>query len=474
MVVFAAISVLALTVSCTQAPNEKAELPNFIIILTDDMGYGDLGSNGATHLQTPHLDEMAQEGIRLTDFYVAAPICTPSRAALLTGSYPKRISISKVFLAADPEGLAPEEVTIAEVLKEKDYRTALFGKWHLGDQPEFLPTRQGFDEFFGLPYSHDIHPLHPNNARHNFPDLPLMEGEEVIELNPNSGTLTQRITERAVRFIETNKEKPFFLYMPHFLPHRPVYASSETMVSASQELKDQLSAAESDGSVASRLRDQLYDLAIKDIDDSVGAIRRVLKENGLAENTFILFTSDNGPAIGGLGSTAELRGRKGSTYEGGMRMPTVAVWPGQISSGTTSHEIFSTMDLLPTFAYLADIPISGDREIDGKNIWSVLGPDKHLNSPHSEFYYYSRNELQAVRAGEWKLFERDGEIELYNLHSDISESNNLMNEHPEVVDRLVSKMTEQRRILGHGDHIACEICRPAGRVENPRYLTIKE
>ena len=335
-------------------------LPNFIIIFTDDQGYGDLGCFGASHLNTPNIDRMASEGAKLTSFYVAAPVCTPSRAALMTGSYPKRVDLATgsnfaVLLAGDPKGLHPNEITMAEVLKARGYATGIFGKWHLGDQTEFLPTRQGFDEFFGIPYSHDIHPAHPRQDHFQFPSLPLLDGETVIEMDPDADYLTRRITERAVQFIEQHKEEPFFLYLPHPIPHHPVHVSPKFMETVSDSLKSRL--ALENGLVNYTVRGSLYPQAISEIDWSVEQIIKTLIEHKLDNNTLVIFTSDNGPDGGydrkGMGSAGPLRGRKGSTFEGGMRVPAVAWWPGKIPGGLEISELLTAMDLLPTFAKLS-------------------------------------------------------------------------------------------------------------------------
>ncbi len=365
-----------------------AEKPNFVIIFTDDQGYGDLSCFGGDHVSTPRIDRMAAEGARLTSFYVAAPVCTPSRAALMTGCYPKRIDMATgsnfgVLLAGDTKGLNPDEVTIAEVLKGAGYKTAIFGKWHLGDQPEFLPTRQGFDEFFGIPYSHDIHPFHPNQQRYQFPPLPLLEGETVIEMEPDADFLTKRITQRAVKFIEENKDVPFFLYIPHPIPHAPLHVSPPFMESVSSDIVAKLK--EEDGNIDYRTRDKLFRQAIAEIDWSVGQILDMLGANGLDENTLVLFTSDNGPPKNTLfASPGPLRGNKGTTFEGGMREPTVIRWPGKIPAGKANDELMTTMDLLPTFAKLAGAEIPHDRVIDGKDIGPTL--TGQARTPHEAFF----------------------------------------------------------------------------------------
>ncbi|MCM2369620.1 sulfatase-like hydrolase/transferase [Aporhodopirellula aestuarii] len=437
--------------------------PNFVIIFTDDQGYGDLSCYGAKHVSTPRIDQMAAEGSRLTNFYVAAPVCTPSRAALMTGCYPKRIEMATgsnfgVLLASDRKGLNPEEITIAEVLKSAGYKTGMFGKWHLGDQPEFLPTRQGFDEFFGLPYSHDIHPFHGNQKKHQFPSLPLLDGETVIEMDPDADYLTKRITEHAVAFIEQNKQTPFFLYVPHPIPHRPLHASPPFMEDASDEIK---TALEQEKGVDYKTRDKIFKQAISEIDWSVGEILDALKDNGIDDNTLVIFTSDNGPSI--PGKATPLSGKKGSTLEGGMREPTVIRWPGKIPAGKPNDELMTTMDLLPTFAKLAGAEIPTDRVIDGKDIWPTLSGA--APTPHEAFFYHSGNDLQAVRSGKWKLHTKQGRpAKLFNLETDISEKNNVIKSHPDVVQKLVT----------HMDAFAADIAensRPAAFVDNPKPLS---
>ena len=394
------INLLSLNVFSQKQKNKK---PNFIIIFTDDQGYSDLSCFGGEHVYTPNIDNMAQEGAKLTSFYVAAPLCTPSRAALMTGSYPRRVSMEPpsslvvdlpnipqgkrfpVCLAADANGLNPNEITIAEVAQSAGYKTGMFGKWHLGDQPEFLPTKQGFEEFFGLPYSHDISPRHPRQEFFNFPPLPLLEGEKVIEMDPNDDYLTRRITKRAVNFIKDHKDESFFLYVPHPIPHGPLAASAEIKAQYAQELAN-----------GKKGSSNLYSTAIYEIDWSVGQILSALKEQGIDDNTVVLFTSDNG-AANRKGNTKLLSGHKGQTLEGGMRMPTVIRWPGKIKAGIEIDKILTTMDILPTFAKLAGAKLPKDRVIDGKNILSVMMDD--AESPHEYFFYSHWGILEAVR---WK------------------------------------------------------------------------
>jgi len=440
------------------SPDEKERPPNFVIILTDDQGYADLSCFGGQHVYTPHIDQMAAEGMKLTSFYMAAALCTPSRAALMTGSYPKRVDLAYgtdfvVLLAGDGKGLNPTEVTLAEVLKSVGYKTGMFGKWHLGDQPEYLPTRQGFDEYFGIPYSHDIHPYHPRQDHFQFPKLPLLDGEEVIEMDPDADYLTRRITERAVQFIEANKEHPFFLYIPEPIPHKPLHVSPPFMEGVSSEIVDKLK--EENNSIDYPTRDKLFRQAINEIDWSVGQILDTLKKHGLDENTLVIFTSDNGPAVG---KADPLQGRKGSTFEGGMREPTVIRWPGKIPAGEENKELMTAMDLLPTIANLAGADIPNDRVIDGKDIWPVL--TEGAPTPHEAFFYHKTTNLEAVRSGDWKLHVQEGEpTALYNLESDIGESNNVLKGNEEIVKRLLSYIHSFEEDLTKNS-------RPAAWVEN--------
>jgi arylsulfatase A len=460
-------------------PVVSSSKPNFVVIFTDDQGYADLSCFGGTHVHTPRIDQMATEGARLTSFYVAAPLCTPSRAALLTGCYPKRVGMATgsnfgVLLAGDTKGLNPKETTIAEMLKTAGYKTGMFGKWHLGDQPEFLPTRQGFDEYFGIPYSHDIHSFHPSQEKFNFPLLPLLDGETVIEMEPDADYLTKRITERAISFIEANKGGPFFLYVPHPIPHRPLHASPPFMKDVAEPLKAKLAAESQNHNIDYDARDKIFAQAISEIDWSVGQILDALKKQGLDDNTLVIFTSDNGPAVG---LATPLRGKKGSTFEGGMREPTVIRWPGKIPAGTVNDELMTTMDLLPTFAKLAGAEMPSDRVIDGKDIWPVLtGNGK---SPHEAFFYHSGNTLEAVRSGQWKLhLAAQGKTKgkdkkkgkgaaspmLYNLEQDIGETTDVSKDNPKVVARLCEYIAAFEKDLA-------ENSRPAAFVDNPKPLS---
>lgn len=450
----------------------RKETPNLVIIFTDDQGYADLSCFGGDHVYTPHIDQMAKEGARLTSFYVAAPLCTPSRAALMTGCYPRRVSMEPpsslsvdlpnipdgkrfpVCLAADGNGLHPDEITLAEIARSVGYRTGMFGKWHLGDQPEFLPTRQGFEEFFGLPYSHDIMPRHPRQKYFNFPPLPLLEGEEVVELDPDADYLTRRITERAVKFIKDHKDENFFLYVPHPIPHGPQ--------AASQEIKAEYAKVLAKG--ATNASSEIYETSIYEIDWSVGQILKTLKEVGIDDNTIVLFTSDNGTGRHRKKSLKPLSGGKGSTLEGGMREPTVIRWPKHIKPGSDTDELLTAMDVLPTFANLIGAELPNDRIIDGKDILPVL--TEGAESPHEYFFYSHWGTLEAVRWKDWKFRVIEGQESLYHLKEDISETTDLKEQHPKIAAQLKKAMEEF-------DAEVTKNARPAGHVSNPIALTSK-
>jgi arylsulfatase A len=388
--------------------------PNFVIIFIDDMGYGDIEPFGSQQNKTPNLTQMATEGRKLTSFYVASPVCTPSRASLMTGSYPQRVGLEKgsghiVLFPGDPHGLHPDEITIAETLKKAGYATGCFGKWHLGDQPQFLPTSQGFDTFFGIPYSND---MWPPLKRFQCPDLPLMRDTKVAGLvkdMDDQADLCRQVTEEAIQFIRNNKDQPFFVYLPHVFVHWPRKASPRFMA---------------EGKTVEQAQ-------VEEVDWSVGEVLKTLREEGLASNTLVVFTSDNGPA-GGL-SAGPLRGKKGSAFEGGHREPTVVWWPGTIPKGTSCDELTTAMDLYPTFAGLAGTAIPDDRTIDGKDIAPLLLGAVGAKTPHDRFFYQQGGKLAAVRSGDWKLFLSG---ELYNLKADLGEKKDVAGTNPEVVKRL--------------------------------------
>ncbi len=448
-------------VSRVRAGSEGGAKPNFVLILCDDLGYGDVGCFGSTKNRTPNIDRMAAEGTRFTSFYVASGVCSPSRASLLTGCYPRRVNMDVdatglcVLFPVSPKGLNPSEITIAEILKGQGYATACIGKWHQGDQLEFLPTRQGFDYFYGLPYPNDM----GVKAGKNHPPLPLMRNEEVIEAPVDQDTLTRRYTEEAIKFIRgVNKDRSFFVYLAHTMPHVPLHVS------------DAFRGKSANG---------LYGDAIEEIDWSVGRILDTLKALGLDQRTLVIFTSDNGASGGAGRSNRPLRGQKGSTWEGGMREPCVMRWTGRIPAGATCDELACTMDLLPTFAYLAGGKPPQDRIIDGQDIRPLLFGRKEGWTPREAFYYYQMEQLQAVRSGRWKLHlpmklkkrnwaepEPDSPVQLYDLQTDVGEENNVADRHPDIVARLTALAEKAREDLGDLDRPG-KNQRPAGWVSNP-------
>lgn len=425
---------------------ESGEQPNFVVFFIDDMGYGDIEPFGSKRNNTPNLNRMAEEGRKLTSFYVAGPLCSPSRAALMTGCYPKRVGLARgswhaVLMPKDTNGINPEEKTIADVLKEAGYATGCFGKWHLGDQPKFLPTRHGFDTYFGTPYSNDMWPRHrrAKSWKNGVCPLPLLRGEKVVDIvedMDDQAQLCKRFTDAAVDFIRENKDQPFFCYIPHAFMHRPRRAHRKFMQQANGN--------------ATRAQ-------IEEIDWSVGEIMKTLKELELSEDTLVIFTSDNGAAGG---SSGPLRGHKGQTWEGGMREPTIAWWPGHVPANSACDEVCTAMDLLPTFAALGGGKVPSDRVIDGKNIAPLLLEEACSQSPYKAFFYFRRNDLKAVRSGEWK-YHTNGQ--LYNLEKDIGEKHNVAKSNPEVVKRLQGYIAEFQTDLK-------ENSRPVGRVEDPQYL----
>jgi arylsulfatase A-like enzyme len=439
-----------------------ADHPNFVVILIDDLGYGDIGPFGATVQKTPHLDRMAAEGRKLTSFY-AAPVCSVSRAQLLTGSYGPRCGVPWVYFPADKEGLSPEEVTIAERLRDIGYATACVGKWHLGDQPVFLPTRQGFDRYLGIPYSNDMQRVSAETGKRVVP-LVRDETVEALLTDEEQRGIVERYTSEAVRFIEDSKDKPFFLYMPHTAIHIPLFPSLKSMGTSDNGL---------------------YGDWIEEVDRSVGQLLDALQKHGLDEKTLVIFTSDNGPWIGWVkdfASAGPLRGSKGSTWEGGVRVPTIVRWPGHVPSGTTCDAVCGTIDLLPTFVSLAGGTVPPEPVIDGRDILGLLLATTD-ESPREAHYYFSRNRLDAVRQGRWKLavapqVERMGREavpvavspdapRLYDLEDDIGETTNVAVDHPDVVAKLGDLAAQKAAELIDP---ASPARRPEGRVENPATL----
>ena len=410
--------------------------PNFIFINIDDMGYADIGPFGSKINRTPNLDRMAKEGCRLTSFY-AAPVCSPSRAALMTGCYPKRVlPIPGVLFPGNDIGLSPKEITVAEVLKAVGYSTAIIGKWHLGDQPEFLPTNQGFDYHFGLPYSNDMGPEEdgvksslgdplPKAKGKAQPPLPLLRNNTVVKrvLPDDQQSLVELYTIEAIQFITAHKGGPFFLYLPHNAVHFPIYPGKKW---------------------AGKSPSGIYSDWVEEVDWSVGRILDALREQGLAERTFVIFSSDNGGTPRAV--NAPLRGFKGSTLEGGMRVPTIAWWPGKISAGTQCDAITGMFDVLPTFAALAGGQVPTDRKIDGANIWLQLTGEAGAKPAHETFYFYRGLKLEAVRNGPWKLQLAHGA--LYNLATDIGEASDVAAANPAIVQKLRSLVDAMKGDLG--------------------------
>jgi arylsulfatase A len=432
------------------------ERPNLILINCDDLGYGDLGCYGSTVNQTPHLDRMASEGVRCTGFYMAAPVCSPSRGAMMTGCYPPRIGFGLfddgawVLFPGHSRGLHPDEITIARLLKNQGYATALVGKWHCGDQPDFLPTAHGFDQYFGLPYSNDMG--RQAGWKQHLPPLPLLRDEVVIQQQPDQAALTERYVAECVRFIRDHRNQPFFLYFAHMYVHLPLYAPQHWL---------------------SRSQNGAYGACVLGVDWSVGVLLRTLAELALEENTLVVFTSDNGARGDYGGSNAPLRGRKGTTWEGGQRVPCIARWPGQLPAGAANPELMTAMDFLPTFARLAGGEAPQDRIIDGRDVFAALRGE--APSPHESFAYYIRNDLQAVRDDRWKLhMVVDGELAclLFDLKSDPGETSDCAAEHPQVVQRLLAAAEVYRQDLGDGRAgIAGNGRRPVGQVDDPKPLT---
>jgi arylsulfatase A-like enzyme len=424
--------------------------PNFVLIYCDDLGYADIGPFGAKGYSTPNLDRMAAEGMKFTDFHSAAAVCSASRVALMTGCYPQRVGILGALGPKARVGINEDEKLISEILKDCGYSTAIFGKWHLGDNPRFLPPRHGFDRYFGLPYSNDMWPNHPTNK--NYPPLPLVEGDKVVQLMPDQTQLTTWYTERAVQFITENKDKPFFVYLPHSMPHVPLFVSDK---------------------FKGKTERGLFGDVIAEIDWSVGQILETLKKLDLDDNTLVLFSSDNGPWLSygdHAGSAGRLREGKGTTWDGGHLEPTLARWPGKIPAGSVCKELTATIDILPTFAKLAGGEAPNDRIIDGRDIWPLLSGQPGAKTPHDRFYYYWNTGLEAVRSGPWKLHvpheyrtlageagsggqpgpykQAQTELALYNVVDDPGERTNVAADHPEVVQRLLGLIEEGRTDLG--------------------------
>jgi len=377
------ICAVFLAIASFSAGTRAAETfrPNIVFILADDLGYGDLGCFGAKDINTPHIDRLARQGTRFTSFYAAQAVCTASRAALFTGCYPNRVGMAGALNHTSTIGLNPHEKLISELFKEQGYATAIYGKWHLGHREPFLPTRRGFDEWFGIPYSNDNGPLHP--VTRGIPSLPLYENEKIVELDPDQSQFTRRITERAVHFIERNKAKPFLLYVPHIMPHVPIFASAEFRGTS---------------------RRGLYGDVVRELDWSVGQIMAALRQYGLDERTLVVFTSDNGPFLSygeHAGSPGRLREGKLTAFGGGVNVPCVMRWPGRIPAGRVTDELVTTMDLYVSFTRLVGGKLPPTK-IDGLDLTPLLLGEKGAKGRNA-FWFYSGEELQAVRVGDWKL-----------------------------------------------------------------------
>lgn len=457
------IAVLFFICSCTQ---KETPPPNIVIIFTDDQGYGDVGVFGAEGFSTPNIDQMASEGMKFTDFYVASPVCSPSRAALLTGCYPQRIGIPGVLFPErtntewDPEnrrtktGIHPNETTLAEMLKERGYATGAFGKWHLGHHKQFLPLQQGFDEYYGLPYSNDMRPGKKKNKQ-SYPDLPMMNGNATERfMQDDQSMLTTEYTEKAIDFIKRNKDNPFFVYLPHTMPHIPLYVSEKF-----------------DG----HSKKGIYGDVIEEIDWSVGQINKTLKTLGLEENTLVVFTCDNGPWLifgDHGGSAGPLREGKFTTFEGGQRVPCVMKWPKSIPAASTTDQIASTIDLLPTIAKITNAKLPANK-IDGQDISKIFTGEVGSEMIKDAFYYYKGWNLEAIRSGKWKLHLPHGysmvvksdsgnvhgrqgikseiELSLFDLSNDIGETRNVAEQYPDVVKSLMEKIDAMKEDLGDSE-----------------------
>ncbi len=445
--------------------------PNIVLIMMDDMGYADIGSFGAKQIRTPHMDRLAREGTRFRSFYVSQAVCTASRASLLTGCYSNRVGLQGALNHTSTVGLHADETTLAELCRARGYATAIFGKWHLGTQVAFNPLRNGFDEFLGIPYSNDNSRFHPTER--DMPPLPLYDGERVVETDSDQSAFTRRFTERAVAFIERNRERPFFLYVPHVMPHVPIFAS------------DKFRGKSAAG---------LYGDVIEELDASVGEMMAALRKHGLEQNTLVMVLSDNGPFLSygtHAGSARPLREGKLTTFEGGVRVPFIARWPGRIPSGGVSDEPVMTIDLLPTIAELIGAPLP-ERKIDGGSLRALLLGEAKARGPHEALFIYAGEELQAVRSGRWKLHfphqyltvdgepGRDGkpanfgnikpasihqsgiagiatrhgyrvaslELSLFDLNNDIGETRNIAAKHPDIVQHLTKLAGLMREELG--------------------------
>ena len=437
--------------------------PNVVLINCDDLGYGDIGCYGSTLNATPTLDRLAAEGLRFDSFYMASPVCSPSRAALLTGCYPPRIGFGSldglpVLFPGQAMGLPPTEISLGRLLSDAGYRTQMVGKWHCGDQPGFLPTNHGFDHWFGLPYSNDMGrqvPMEGWDIPFEYPPLPLMLDDEVIQQQPDQAALTERYVDESVRFIRdcAADGTPFLLYLAHLYVHVPIYVQDRFLQGS---------------------RNGTYGAAVECIDWAAAVILHELERLGLDDDTIVVFTSDNGSRAVDGGSNAPLRGTKGTTWEGGMRVPGIVRWPGRIAPGRVTAEVATAMDLYPTLAGLCGATVPDDRTIDGRDI-SALWFDEAATSPHEVFLYYWMDDLEAVRSGRWKLhLAKHGTsfLRLHDLEADRAEATDVQDDHPDVVARLMAHAEAARADLGDAltGRVGADV-RPVGRVEDPVPLT---
>ncbi|MBM79099.1 MAG: arylsulfatase [Planctomycetaceae bacterium] len=473
-----ALFLIMLATCCFSTNVQAAEkLPNFVIIFMDDMGYADIGPFGAKDYPTPNFDRMAKEGRVFTDFYVTQAVCSASRAGLLTGCYNVRINIRGALGPKSNIGINSDEVTFAEICKQKGYATACYGKWHLGHHKKFLPMQHGFDDYFGLPYSNDMWPYHPGvlhlpmkERLKRWPHLPLIDGNEVINAQvtgKDQEQLTTQYTERTIQFIEKNKDRPFCVYLPHSMVHVPLYVSDKFK-------------GKSDGG--------LFGDVMMEVDWSVGQILDTLRKHKLDDNTLVIFTSDNGPWLSygdHAGSAGPLREGKGTMFDGGCRESTIMWWPGKIPAGTECNEPAMTIDILPTMAALigADLP---EHTIDGKNIWPLIAGEKDAKSPHEAYFFYYGSQLQAMRMGRWKLHFPHGYrtlagrkggtkgipvrysqdkigLSLFDLKTDVGESTDVKDKHSEVVKTMQKLADGIRKELGDGKMTGAGV-RPPGKL----------
>ncbi len=450
---------------CAHDLSADESSPNFVIVLCDNLGYGDIGCFGSKKHRTPHVDRLAREGTKFTSFYVSSGVCTPSRASLMTGCYPRRVNMHQshnggvVLRPLAHRGLHPDEITIAELLKARGYATALIGKWHLGDQPQFLPTRQGFDLYYGIPYSDDMTP----REGQRWPPLPLMRGEQVVEAHADRHTLTKRYTEESIEFMTAHRERPFLLILSHAMP------GSTRAPFASEAFRGQSA-------------NGAWGDSVEEIDWSTGEIIAALKRLDLDDRTLVIWTSDNGAPRRDppQGLNLPLGGWGYTSMEGGMRVPCLMRWPGKISAGKVCDEIATTMDLLPTLAKLAGSEPPADRTIDGRDIRPLMSGREGAKSPHEAFFYYYRDTLHAVRSGPWKLhlalpkgaptFRGDADrsrARLFNLDNDIAETTDVAAEHADVVKRLTLLAEQARADLGDFQRDGADQ-RPAGHEPDPK------